>query len=376
MTPKDDAFFEQKPSIDYVSFANRIADRKFVVYGAGGAFISFKSFVLDRYELAPDFIVDKQYGDQERDSMIGVDTFFAMPLTVIGNEAFILITIANPVIFDGVKLLFQQHGYYNIFSIFDVYEYNLIYADTDFEYQVANIYVKDKVKVAKAFDLLCDEKSRSVYAGFLSAHLTKVSPFFGPASYPVQYTPADLPLRSSNIRLLNCGAFNGDTIENFIRSYGQLDLVCAFEPEPDNFEALKKNQTVLDNCKFLMLLPLGVGNDNHIHAFSSGNGMISKVEDGSASGSHIQIIKVDDVFHGMGFNKVVIDTEGFEIPILLGMQDTILQDVPDLCIACYHQPTDIYEIMLLIHDMSAKYKFYIRNHSSVCVDTVLYAISC
>lgn len=375
MTPKDDAFFAQQPGIDFVRFADKIADCKLVVYGAGGGFASFKSFVLDRYELAPDFVVDKKYEGQELGSMVGVDTFFAMPLTTIGSSAFILITIANQAILDSVILLFQQNGYYNVFSIFDIYEYNLIYADKDFENQARNIYRRDKDKIVKAFDLLCDEKSRHVYAGFLSAHLTKVSPYFGLSSYPVQYTPVDLPLRSSDIRLLNCGAFNGDTIENFVRSYGRLDLVCAFEPDPDNFEALRKNKAVLDQCKSVMLLPLGVGNDNHIHPFSSGNGMISKVENGSATGSHIQTIKVDDVFHGMHFNKVVIDTEGSEMPILLGMQNTIVQDLPDLCIACYHQPTDIYEILLLILRMSSKYKFYIRNHSSVCVDTVLYAIS-
>lgn len=374
MTLLDSSLLTIPIAVGYLPFVQTVASKRLVVYGAGGLYASFEAFVLSRYKLQPDLVIDRKYAGSTDPGQVSPDQFFDNTFEQIAKDDLVVICLGDIHAFVEVRQRFLDRGFSDVRSAYDIYEYNLIYAGEEFARDPVALYRRDWDQLARVYGLLHDQLSKDTYYKFLRTHVERLRPDFAPASYPVQYTPPDIPLIQKGVRLLNCGAYNGDTIENFIHNYGGVDFVCALEPDPENFAKLACNEVVRSGCGAMVLLPLGASNENSVCMFENGNGMISRVSNESSSGaSMVQVVKLDSILIGLEFNKVVIDTEGHEIAILQGMQGIIQHSSPDLCIACYHYPEDIYRIALLIESFQPKYKFYLRNHSSVCVDTVLYA---
>jgi len=284
-----------------------------------------------------------------------------------------VICIGSQKISREIQNIFIKQGFSNVLLAYEIYEYNLIYATENFANDSAMYLLKDQDKIQHAYDLMSDKLSKETFFKFLRVYLEKKSPDFGVSTYSTQYMSPDLPLINENIRLLNCGAYNGDTLLSIIKNYGRLQLACALEPDMDNFKKLSANELIRHGCDMLILLPLGASNRTEVSGFDNGNGMISRMSKNLDPGKIIQTVKLDQILLGLNFNKIIIDTEGHEKQILEGLNDIIEASYPELCIAAYHDPTDIYELVLAIHEKYPKYKFYLRNHSSVNVDTVLYA---
>ena len=302
------------------------------------------------------------------------ETFFGGGYKQVSLGDLVVVCLGDRELLTDIRNRFFQLGFRDVRSALDIYEYNLIYADQEFADDPLKLYRRDWNKLDAAYNLLQDELSKEIFCNYLRAHVERKRPDFGPPSYHEQYTPPDLPLIRDSIRLLNVGAFTGDSIENFVRNYGGLEFVLALEPDPENFEKLIRNEIVVKGCSSSVLLPLGASDQDSSIFFESGQGMISRVaERGSGMTTLVRTVKLDSIARGMRFNKIVVDTEGHEKAILRGLREIIRDDHPDICIACYHYPEDIYEIALMIEDLSAHYRFFLRNHSSACVDTVLYA---
>ena len=374
MTFLDVGLLEISPDATYRPFAQLVHGRRLIIYGAGGLYSSFESFVLKLFGITPDLLIDRKFEAAAGPCQIGPGAFFSAKSAQFSKQDLVLICLGDGALFNEIQERFIALGFADVRSAYDIYEYNLIYADEAFAQDPVALYRRDWEKLTQVYGLLKDDLSRETYYKFLRTHVERLRPDFASASYAIQYTPPDLPLIDKNVRLLNCGAYTGDTIENFIRNYGGVNFVCALEPDPENFAKLSRNPIVRDGCTASVLLPLGASNQNSSSLFDSGNGMISRMSDAaSPHGSLVQTVRLDDILHGMTFNKVVIDTEGHEMAILEGMANIIRDNSPDICIACYHYPEDIYRIALLIESFQPQYQFYLRNHSSVCVDTVLYA---
>ena len=62
-----------------------------------------------------------------------------------------------------------------------------------------------------------------------------------------QYFPEDLFRISPNEVFIDCGAFDGDTLKNFLtESSEHFDCYIAFEPDPSNFSKLENAISKLD----------------------------------------------------------------------------------------------------------------------------------
>jgi FkbM family methyltransferase len=70
---------------------------------------------------------------------------------------------------------------------------------------------------------------------------------------------------------------------------------------------------------------------------------------------------------------IKMDIEGAETKGLLGAKRIIQEHKPRLAICVYHNPEDYFNIPLLIKQFVPEYKFYLRHHSKILSETVLYA---
>ena len=184
-----------------------------------------------------------------------------------------------------------------------------------------------------------------------------------------EYIPKDLPRYKMPLRIVDCGAFNGCTINKIKSSYDDIQSILAFEPDIDNYKKLIK---VKLNKTKLTFLPLGLWSEPTTLNFENNSDMSSKI---SINGKNIiSLIKYDDAFSSYIPNLIKMDIEGAEYNALLGMKKTIFKHKPNLCISVYHKPDDIIKIPKLIKSWDLKYKFYLRVHEYNTFGVVIYCL--
>jgi hypothetical protein len=69
-----------------------------------------------------------------------------------------------------------------------------------------------------------------------------------------------------------------------------------------------------------------------------------------------------------------MDIEGAEFEALKGAENKIMKYKPKLAISMHHRPTDLLTIPQYIKSLSPNYKFFLRLHSPVSRELVLYAV--
>ena len=222
---------------------------------------------------------------------------------------------------------------------------------------------------ARVRSLLADAKSRDLFDALLRYRRGGDIADCPVPSLDDEYTPADLPRFAEPLRLIDCGAFTGVAVHNFLTAGYTIDSLVAFEPDLGNYAILASRNFPIRSA---LCLPLGTWSTTTQLKFSSGSSMASHLSDeGDVT---IQCVAVDDLLHGQPVNLVKLDVEGAEIETLKGMQRVIHEQRPNLLVSAYHTPGHLHEIAELIDDWGLEYRFHLRVHEQNSFGVVLYAL--
>lgn len=285
-----------------------------------------------------------------------------------GANTSVLIAVHNRAV-DMAQLIkgIKSIGFLNVCSMFD---YASIFSSDDaFRYFLTDsLSLKsERVNAEKFYELLSDDFSKKLYLDLLKFRL--YGDYF---SCPLptakdQYSPEDIPRWGNPLRLIDCGAYNGDSIKLF-ESYGyKFESIVAFEPDLKNYQELVKN---IDYPN-MELIPCGVSNTAKTIKFNAGAGEGSRVSDDGVI--TIQMVSIDEAFSSYRANLIKMDIEGGEGDAILGAKKCIQKYRPGLALSAYHLPTDLWRLGLLIDEIDSGYNFYMRSHAYSSFDTVLYA---
>jgi len=182
-----------------------------------------------------------------------------------------------------------------------------------------------------------------------------------------QYAPTDLPRWGEPMRLLDVGAFDGDTVRS-LRSAGYLlESVVALEPDPDNFASLEAAFAQSTNDRAICA---GAASINGTLSFAAGEGGAAHLS--TSGGSEVHVMRIDDVCADFHPTLVKMDIEGAEQDALDGAEQTLRRDRPDLAISVYHRIHDLWTIPLRLADRLGPFAFALRSHAFNGFDTVLY----
>jgi FkbM family methyltransferase len=257
--------------------------------------------------------------------------------------------------------------------VINMVEYqNLFTDDQPFRYWLTpgTFYQPFLLEIDQLLALLADEMSRVWLKAVLAFRLTGDYSRLPSPTPRDQYRPDGLPRWSNPMRFIDCGAFNGDTIEQFARRDGyRFDAIAAFEPDPGNFAALTARASTHGPSA---CFPCGVGASTSLVRFQTGQGMGSR---SSPEGdSAIQCVAIDQALGNFRPTLIKMDIEGAELEALWGARNTIMASRPGLAISLYHQPAHLWQIPLLISSWSLGYRLYIRGHAHNGFELVFYAI--
>lgn len=232
-------------------------------------------------------------------------------------------------------------------------------------------------ELLSARSLYADSLSVHTLASILNARLTYDRTWLeavnaGPRT---MYFGVDCVKLGREESLVDCGAFDGDTIESFRAATGdQFEKIVALEPDPDNFARLQQRYS---SDPRVHLHALAVSSAASSMAFAAGLGSFSGISsDGGLGSGHQVTVKaaaLDDI-PGAPPTMIKIDIEGGEPAALSGARRMIAIHRPKLAIAVYHRPMHLLELPRLIASFAPGYQFYLRHHGGFFLETVLYGI--
>jgi FkbM family methyltransferase len=225
----------------------------------------------------------------------------------------------------------------------------------------------DDEAIAAARALLVDDRSRRVFDAQLRLRVEGRYDVEAPTAAD-QYFPEDLPRWQAPLVLVDCGAFDGDTVRAAQAAGYAVDGYVAFEPDPDNFAALSRNVGAMPGTR---LLRAGAAAARGTLRFAAGAGPSAHLD--AAGTIEVPVVAIDEVCGDVWPTLIKMDIEGGERDALEGARATLARCRPGLAISVYHRPDDLWRIPLWIAALDLGYRFDLRSHAHCGFDTVLYA---
>ena len=166
---------------------------------------------------------------------------------------------------------------------------------------------------------------------------------------------------------VDLGAYTGDTVLSYIRSYGAENYrrIYCYEITPESFAVLRQR---LGGLRDIELRQKGVSDAPGLMSLDCS--ALDASANRLAPGGDIEVTTLDeDIAEPVTLIKA--DIEGFERRALLGAQRHISAERPRLLISVYHNNEDIWKIPRLLDGLVPDYRYYLRFRSSPLYPTEL-----
>ena len=263
---------------------------------------------------------------------------------------------------------------------------------------------RDESRIAEAYSLFVDEKSRELfirrlalvasgyeyhsYRDFLKAFSEPVlqlgygnpERFSAVGSY-FYFNNDVLRLQDGEV-LVDGGAYSGDSTDEFVRACEKnrvrYNCVYCFEPDLSNYRKLLEKTS---RYRDVICYPYGLWSHRATLQFVSSDQTESYCARIMGAGTsaqatadiEIETDSIDGQLSGRKTTLIKLDIEGAEKEAIRGAEETIKNYSPNLVLSVYHNTSDLYEIPLLVHQLNPGYRMYLRHLGNYFDDTVLLA---
>jgi len=229
-------------------------------------------------------------------------------------------------------------------------------------------------RVRRGLRVMADDSSRREYLAQLRFRLLgDFACLPDPVPGDIYFRDEFVQLRDDEI-LVDCGAFDGDTINQFLDKTGnQFKAISAFEPDPENFAKLVERVSSLgpDTRSRISLHQAATGEVDKRVKMAIGSGPSSHL----GGGDHeVECFALDSIMNNASVSFLKMDIEGSEISTLSGAKELIRKNAPILAICAYHRQDDLWNIPLHINELNSDYSIYYRPHLLEGWDLVCYAV--
>lgn len=262
-------------------------------------------------------------------------------------------------------------------SILDFAEVNLFHTS----YQTTQQFIKcNKQRIKQILQILEDEKSKKVYQCIWKYRATHNRKYLKGIVDKQQYFDSELIQLGEQEGFVDCGAYKGDTIKQFLKRlpHKKYQFIVAFEPDEYNFKKLSKYLQKNKHTRTctpgggLLYYKLGTWHEKTCLRFKGNTEEGCKIADDGDT-----VIYTDTIDAVVGNQKVTyikMDVEGAELNSLIGAKEIIKREHPKLAISIYHSDDDMINVIEYIRQNYPFYKLYVRHYTYFYADTVLYAI--
>ena len=221
----------------------------------------------------------------------------------------------------------------------------------------------------RAYVGLNDDYSRRVMSAYINQKISSDYKYLKEVKTYPQYFEDIMPLSDDEV-FIDCGAFDGDSAAAFISALHKRNIsgykkIISFEPDPINFEKLKKRGFENHEC-----INKGTSKEKGELKFSVLGTSSGFDKNGEIT---VPIDSLDNEIHE-AVTLIKMDIEGAELASLEGGKGLISGCKPKMAICIYHKKEDLWEIQNYLQQLVPEYKFYIRAYEDTATELVLYAI--
>jgi len=233
-------------------------------------------------------------------------------------------------------------------------------------------------EVLEAETLWEDDESLETYrANILWRALgdARLFPFPAPKT---TYFPVDLLEPIADEVLVDCGAFDGDTLREMLTwTHGHFAAAYPIEADAVSGSKLAAYVATLPGEMQARIHPLAcaVGAESCTLRFAMSGAATATTAD---EGVEVECRTLDELlatpFAGQRVTMIKMDIEGAEFDALRGARAVIERDQPVLAVCVYHTQADVWRIPLLLRSMQTDYRYFLRSYDGDGLQTVLYAV--
>lgn len=210
-------------------------------------------------------------------------------------------------------------------------------------------------KLTKVYDLLADEQSKKVFKETLLFKLDgNIERLFSCETDEDEAFENILKLHKGD-SFLDLGAYNGDTVLDFVNRVGEYSHITAFEPDIKTFMKLKNNTKHL-SVEYINAA-VGEKSGQIPFTFKAGRGSVRGGED------FCEVRTIDSL--EKSFDYIKFDVEGEELRAIMGGAETIARDKPKMLVSAYHRIEDYFKLPLEVLKIRPDYKVFMRHYRYV-----------
>lgn len=223
-------------------------------------------------------------------------------------------------------------------------------------------YFKEKfANFNKVYNMLEDDISRNAYYNVLEYKLTGKTELLKLCETAVSEAYETIIKPSENSVYVDIGAYNGDTLREYVSFCGNNITAYAFEPDVKNFNKLSQNANALGINK-LKLINVAAWNKKEDLMFYSRSGRNSAATSSHANAKAKKILAdCADNYISSPVDFINIDAEGSDALAIQGLENTINLYHPTISCAIYHRNEDMFAIPLLLAEKYMHFKMYVRH---------------
>ena len=231
-------------------------------------------------------------------------------------------------------------------------------------------------EIEAAYELLDDDRSRREYLAQIRWRCLLDYDCLPARDRPADmYFPPDLVSLSGSEVLVDCGAFDGDSIRLFLeKTAGRFARIHAFEPDAGNIASLSAYLGTLpeETAARIEVQRCALGRENGVVRFSAEGTVGSKVS--GAGMVEIPCRTLDSALAGCVPTIVKMDIEGAEIDAIPGAARIAVECRPIIAACAYHHCSDLWTLPGLLKAANPEYRVFLRRYAEECWETVYYAI--
>mgnify|MGYP001862873611 FL=1 len=233
--------------------------------------------------------------------------------------------------------------------------------DFDIFKKKAQIFKEKREDFVWLYDSLKDYKSKAVLLSILNDYYNFDLNGLNLVADKIykHYFDLDLLPFCKNEVFVDVGAYTGDTVLDYIASYGMsYNKIYCYEITESMVLYMKNNFSNLPNVEIRNLAVAERVGKLYLDANST-SASANRVKEAGVDA--VNAVSLDEDIKEK-ISMIKMDIEGGEISAIKGVKEHIKNDLPKLFISVYHSNDDIITIPKLIQSYTDKYDFYLRYY--------------
>jgi FkbM family methyltransferase len=245
-----------------------------------------------------------------------------------------------------------------------------------FSLDFPDVLFSETKEIWEVLDLWADNSSRDEYIAQIQWRILRdFYAVWNKLPMNELYFPKDLWISNDQELFIDCGAFRGDTIKDFLKNNDSaFSKIIAIEPDPENYHYLNKYISTLPDHinKKVSAYQIAIGEKSGEISFDISGTISSSVN--PESDRKVKCLTLDSLCEGFEPTFVKMDVEGAESDILKGAKGIISKARTIWAVCLYHRQTDLWRIPSYFNKFSDNYLFYLRRYAEESWELILYAV--